>query len=149
MPCSTMPFFSRPRYSTAVEKRPVGHLPTFGFFWLPCGVPRRLLSEAYQSSSQRSIHTTVKIGSSALRKRRSVNCWTSSSDISGYHADFHKGHGTLRAWQGHGMAWQGNSMLCVNWSLVFLDMEFNGSGTVISVLNLVFIHLIGFSPQNH
>jgi len=36
-----------------------------------------------------------------------LNCWTSSSDISGYHADFHEGHGTVGAGQGHGMA-------CVN-----------------------------------
>ena len=28
-----------------------------------------------------------------------LNCWTSSSDISGYHADFHEGHGTIGAWQ--------------------------------------------------
>jgi len=33
-----------------------------------------------------------------------LNCWTSSSDISGYHADFHEGHDTVRAGQGHGMA---------------------------------------------
>jgi len=76
MPCPchalTTPFFSRPRHSTAVERRPVGYLPAFGFFRLPCEVPRRLLSEAYQSSSQRSISTTVKSGSSTLQKRRSV-----------------------------------------------------------------------------
>jgi len=38
-----------------------------------------------------------------------LNCWTSSSDISGYHADFNEGHGTVGAWPGarHGM-------LCVN-----------------------------------
>jgi len=36
-----------------------------------------------------------------------LNCWTSSSDISGYHADFHEGHGTVGTWQGRGMA-------CVN-----------------------------------
>ena len=29
-----------------------------------------------------------------------LNCWTSSSDISGYHADFHEGHGTVGVWQG-------------------------------------------------
>jgi len=34
-----------------------------------------------------------------------LNCWTKSLDISGYHADFHKG-----PWQGRSMAWQGNSM---------------------------------------
>jgi hypothetical protein len=54
----TMPFFSRPRHSTAIERRPVDYLPAFGFFQPPRGVPRRLLSEAYQSSSQRSIPTT-------------------------------------------------------------------------------------------
>jgi len=73
-PCHalSMLFFSRPRHSTAVERRPVGYLPAFGFFRLPCGVPQRLLSEAYQSSSQRSIPMTVKSGSSTLQKRWSV-----------------------------------------------------------------------------
>jgi hypothetical protein len=41
------------------------------------------------------------------RKDDLLNCWASSSDISGYHADFHEGHGTVGAWQGRGMA-------CVN-----------------------------------
>jgi hypothetical protein len=36
-----------------------------------------------------------------------LNCWTSSSEISGYHEEFHEGHGTIGAWQGRGMA-------CVN-----------------------------------
>jgi hypothetical protein len=46
-----------------------------------------------------------------------LNCRTSSSDISGYHVDFHEGHGTVGEWQGRGMArqvsgmaWQGNGM---------------------------------------
>jgi len=68
----TMPFFSRPRHSTAVERRPVGYLSAFGFFRLPRGVTRRLLSEAYQTSSQRSIPTSAMGGSSTLQKRRSV-----------------------------------------------------------------------------
>jgi len=108
-PCHalTMPFFSRPQHSTAVKRRPVGYLPAFGFFRLPCGVPRRLLSEAYQSSSQRSIPTTVKSGSSTLQKDDHLNCWTSSLYISGYHAELHEGHGSLGAQQGRGMA-------CVN-----------------------------------
>jgi hypothetical protein len=76
MPCPyhalTMPFFSRPRHSTAVDRRPVGYLPAFVFFRLPREVPRRLLSEAYHSPSQRSIPKTVKSGSSTLQKRRSV-----------------------------------------------------------------------------
>jgi hypothetical protein len=31
-----------------------------------------------------------------------LNC---SSDIFGYHADFHEEHGTVGEWQGRGMAW--------------------------------------------
>jgi hypothetical protein len=36
-----------------------------------------------------------------------LNCWNSSSDISGYHAEFHEGHITVGAGEGRGMA-------CVN-----------------------------------
>ena len=57
-----------------------------------------------------------------------LNCWTGSSDISGYDADFHEGHDTIGAWQGRGMACvnyrhgmsgerHGHGMLCVNWPL--------------------------------
>ena len=108
-PCHalTMPFFSRPRHSTAAERRPVGYLLAFGFFRPARGVPRRLLSEAYQTSSQRSIPTTVKCGIGTLPKNDPLNCWTSSSNISGYHADLHEGHGTVGVEQGNGMA-------CVN-----------------------------------
>jgi len=82
-----MQFFSRPRHSMAVERRPVDYLPAFGFFRLPRGVPRILLSETYQSSSQRSIPSTVKSSSSTLTpppppKEDLLNCWTSSSDMS-------------------------------------------------------------------
>ena len=38
--------------ASAVERRPVGDLPAFGFFRLPSEVPRSLLSEAYQSQMQ-------------------------------------------------------------------------------------------------
>jgi hypothetical protein len=67
-PCRSESNFSRPRHSEAwaryghgiawhgmcelasvVQRRHVGHLPAIGFFRLPRGVPRRLLSEAYQS----------------------------------------------------------------------------------------------------
>ena len=48
-----------------------------------------------------------KSGSSTLPKDDLLHCWTSSSDISGYHADIHEGHGTVGAGQGRGMA-------CVN-----------------------------------
>jgi hypothetical protein len=122
----TMPFFSRPWHSTVVKRRPMGYLPTFGFFRLPRGVPWRLLSEAYQSSSQRSIPTTVKSGSTVAahdEKDNLLNCWTSSLDISSYHADFNKGHGTvksmagawhgmceLRTWHDRGTAWAQHAM---------------------------------------
>ena len=33
-------------------------------------------------------------------KQYQLHCWTSNSDISGNHADFHEGHGTVQAWQG-------------------------------------------------
>jgi len=38
-----------------------------------------------------------------------LNCWTSSSDISGYHGYFHEGHGPVGTGQGPGMstAWYG------------------------------------------
>jgi len=69
---------------------------------LPCRAAKGLvlLSEAYQSQMQVA---------------SLLNCWTSCSDISGYNAEFHEGHCTVGAWQGHGMAWtrHGHGMLCV------------------------------------
>jgi hypothetical protein len=60
------------------------------------------------SSSQRSIPTTAKKVVVAQYKTDDVlNCWTSSSDISGYHPDFHEGHSTIAVGQGRRMA-------CVN-----------------------------------
>ena len=63
------------------------------------------------------------------KKDALLNCWTSSSDISGYHADFHEGDDTVGAGQGarHGMCEltngmaeerHGRDMLCVNRPLV-------------------------------
>jgi hypothetical protein len=75
--------------TSAVERRHVDDLPTFGFFRLPLGVPR-MLSESYQSQTH-----VVSV----------LNCWTSSSDTSVYHAEFHERHGTVGAWQGRGMAY--------------------------------------------
>jgi hypothetical protein len=61
MPRRSESDFSRPRHSaawawhgmcelaSAVQRRHVGDLPAFGFFRLQRGVPRTLLSEAYQS----------------------------------------------------------------------------------------------------
>jgi hypothetical protein len=71
----------------------------------------KLSSDAYQSQMQvASVKPNTvcmeeeKSGSSTLQKRLSR---TSSSDISGYHADIHEGHGTVGVGQGRGIA-------CVN-----------------------------------
>jgi hypothetical protein len=89
----------------------VGDLPAIGFFRLPRGVPRKLLSEEYHSQMQvASVKPNVCHGRGkeweqhTTKKDDLLNCWTSSSDISGYHADFHEGHGTVGAGQGRGMA---------------------------------------------
>jgi hypothetical protein len=56
-----------------------------------------------------------------------LNSRNSSSDISGYHADFHEAHGLFGEWQGRGMEfvnceltrhimagiWHGRGMACV------------------------------------
>jgi hypothetical protein len=39
------------------------------------------------------------------KKDDSLNCRTIISDISGYHADFHEGHGTVGAWQRRSMTY--------------------------------------------
>ena len=125
-PCHalTMPFFSRPRHSTAVERRPVGYPPAFGFFRLPRGVPRRLLSEAYKSS-QRSIPTTAKSGSNTAQKGRSVKLLDQQFGYfrlpRGLSRRARHCRSRARARHGmskltHGMAgeWHGRGMLCVN-----------------------------------
>jgi hypothetical protein len=93
--CCTESHFSRPLHSaawlrhgmcelaSADQRRHVGDLPAFGFFQ----------PEFHEVCSQE--HTNR------------LNCRTSSSDVSGYHADFHEGNGTVGELQGHGMG-------CVN-----------------------------------
>jgi len=58
-------------------------------------------------TKQRLSWTRKKIVAAHYKKDDLLNRWTSSSDISGYDADFHEGHGTIGAWQGRDMA-------CVN-----------------------------------
>ena len=90
---------------------------------LPARVP--LLPATTRSSTKvvRQKHTNSNTGGQYETKRLSwtrkrvlaahdkkddhLYYWTISSDISGYHADFHEGHGTTGAWQGRSMA-------CVN-----------------------------------
>ena len=58
-------------------------------------------------NKHRVLLTRKRVVAARYKKRRSVTLWTSSSDISGYRADIHEGHGTVGAGQGRGMA-------CVN-----------------------------------
>jgi hypothetical protein len=48
--------------------------------------------------------TRKRMVAAHYKKDDLLNCWTSSSDISGNHADFYEGHGTIGAGQGRGMA---------------------------------------------
>ena len=104
----TMPLFSRPRHSTAVDRLLARVLPA------TTRSSTKLLSDAYQSQIQvASVKPNTvcmdeeKSGSHTLQKRLSR---TSISDISGYHADIHEGHDTVGAGQGRSMACQGNGM---------------------------------------
>jgi len=117
MPCPchalTMLFFSRSRHSMPVKRRPVGYLPAFGFFRLPRRVPRRFVIRSIPISDaggqceikQRLSWTRKRVVAAHYKKDSLLNCWTSNSDISSYHADFHKGHSTNEVW--HGTAWHG------------------------------------------
>jgi hypothetical protein len=58
-------------------------------------------------TKQRLSWMRKRVVAAHYKKDAQLNCWTSSSDISGYYADFHGGHGTVGAGQGRGMA-------CVN-----------------------------------
>ena len=51
--------------------------------------------------------TRKRVVAAHFKKDALLNNWTSFSDISSYHADFHEGHGTIGPWQGRRMA-------CVN-----------------------------------
>jgi len=70
--------------------------------------PRRLLSEAYQSSS-RSIPTTIKSGSSTLQKRLSVKLldWQFGYFWLPHGLSRRMWHCRSRAGAQHGMAWHG------------------------------------------
>jgi hypothetical protein len=60
-----------------------------------------------QCETKRLSWTKKRVVAAHYKKDALLNCWTSSLDISSYHADFHEGHSTVGAGQGHGMA-------CVN-----------------------------------
>ena len=115
MPSPTMPFFSRPRQG----------MPSREGLWANCPLST---SSGYHTEFHEVVIIRIPIsdagGQCETKHRLSwtrkrvvaahyknddllLRCWTSSSDISGYHADFHEGHGTIGAGQGRGMA-------CVN-----------------------------------
>jgi hypothetical protein len=58
-------------------------------------------------TKQRLSWTRKRVVTAHYKKDALLNCWTSSSDISGYHAHLHERHDTVGAGQGYGMA-------CVN-----------------------------------
>jgi len=51
-------------------------------------------------SKHRLSWTRKRVVAAHHKKDDLLHCWTSSSDISGYHADIHEGHGTVGGWQG-------------------------------------------------
>jgi hypothetical protein len=107
----TMPFFSRSRHSTSVERRPVGIrlLPPNTRSSTKFVIRRIPISDAggQCETKHRLPWTRKRVVAAHYKKDDLLHCWTSSSDISGYHADFHEGHGSIGAWQGRGM-------VCVN-----------------------------------
>ena len=56
--------------------------------------------------------TRKRVVAAHYKKDDLLQCWTSSSDISGYHADIHEGHGTVgRAGARHAMCESALSLL--------------------------------------
>jgi hypothetical protein len=55
-------------------------------------------------TKQRLSWTRKRVVAAHYKKDDLLNCWTNSSDISGYNVYFHEGHGTVGAGQGRGMA---------------------------------------------
>jgi hypothetical protein len=55
-------------------------------------------------TKHRLSYTRKRVVAAHYKKDDLLHYWTSSSDISGYSADFYEGHGTIGAWWGRGMA---------------------------------------------
>jgi hypothetical protein len=122
-PChsTSMPF--RKRFLKATAQRGMGmacvnyHRPSTDGMWAtyPHWAPSSCHAEFHEGCYQK--HTNP------------LNCRTSSSDISGYHADFREGHGTVGEWHvwinatrhGRGTAWARHCMcelaLTVPWHM--------------------------------
>ena len=63
-------------------------------------------------TKHRLSRTRKRVVAAHYKKDDMLQCWTSSSDISGYHADFQEGHRNIGAGQGRGMG----TACCVNYA---------------------------------
>ena len=128
MPSPTMPLFSRPRHSTAIDSRPVGYLLAFDFFRLPRGVPR----SSYQTHANLRCRwpvwnqtpfarTRKRVVAAHYQKKKKI-CYTVGLAIRIFPATMWTFTKDTALWeQGRGAAWQvwinerhGRGMLCVN-----------------------------------
>jgi hypothetical protein len=116
-PSPTVPFFSRPQHSTAVESGRVGYLSSASsgyhaeFHEVP--IRRIPISDAggqYETKHRLSWTRKRVVAAHYKKKDDLLTLWTSSSNISGYHAYIHEEHGTVGAGQGRGMAWVRHDM---------------------------------------
>jgi hypothetical protein len=73
---------------------------------LGSAVQRRHVGDLYPRSASSSYRAEFHEGCNQ-KYTNSFNCRTSNSNISGYHVDFHKEHGTVGEWQGR-------HIICVN-----------------------------------
>jgi hypothetical protein len=106
-PCHapTLPCFSRNGIERLSRDSLWAACPACGSFRLPRDVPRRLSEAGGQCETKHRSSWTRKRAAAAARYKKDnlLSRCTSSSDISGYHVDFHEGHGTIGAcWARHG-----------------------------------------------
>ena len=91
-PCRSESNFWRPGHST------VWHAwINIGCWETACGWPARV--QLLPATTRSSRRLSSESHQSQMQVASVLNCWTSSSDISGYHADFHESHSTVRAEQ--------------------------------------------------
>ena len=107
LPCSSHALLRQRRSSQGhVKGRPWREgLWASGRVWLLPATTRsstnviRSISISYAGGQCETKHrlswTRERVVAAHYKKDALLNCWTSSSDISGYHADFQEGHGTV------------------------------------------------------
>jgi hypothetical protein len=82
----------------------VGYLPAFGFPGYHAEFHKDCYHKHTKPPHNEPYLRLQRVVAAYYKKDDLLNYWTSSSDISGYHADFHEGHGTVGE-QGRGTAW--------------------------------------------